>query len=163
MKLATLAVVLMFTALALPAAGAAELTLDQKVDFLNQGLDTDDVIDHAVARIRDGIKQQINIASIEAIGRLNDIIAAKAKSLKSSMEIAREVDESVYTAEEIDILYKFFSSPDGRKILAKNAALTNASEVAVRTELQTFYDDVLKELQSDPELSKFVGHMPPHM
>lgn len=163
MKFAGLVVVMVFAASALPAAGAAELTLDQKIDFINQDLDTDNILDGAVLRISDGIKDHINIASIEAIGRLNDIIAAQAKSLEPMSEVEHQVFKSVFSAEEIDILYKFYSSPDGQKILAKNRALSAATEAAVKANLQAFYTNVLTAMQADPELGRFVSNMPPRM
>lgn len=155
MKFARLAVVLILTAFALPAAHAAEPTTDEKIRYILQGLDTAQTQDASFAQVSSAMKNSFKNMPPEAIDRIMVIVQIEYdKIFKDKMSLYIDTYKAIFTKEEIDAMYDFYKTPVGAGIVSKNSALLKELSAANGDRIGLFYKKFMQAIVTDPELNR---------
>ena len=158
MKLARLTTILLLAAIALPAAHAEEPTVDQKVaTIIDSAIPPDQLLSGPFPRVLqltqiDGIAEPYQQA---AQSRIQEILLAEMDEAR--IEQRRQLASvliSVFSEEEIDALFDFFSSPAGRSIVAKRQIFGDKIFSTLIGEKTTNYARLQKAIATDPEIQR---------
>jgi len=161
MKLARLAVVLLFAAIALPAAHAAEPTQDEKIQYLLQGIASAEERDALFAQLSSSMKTSIKDLPPEAVDRMVVIMREEFdKIYPDPTALYIDVYKAVYTEPEIDAMYQFYKTPVGAGIVAKNSALVKEISAANAERIGLFYKNFMKAMVTDPTMKELKSKTP---
>jgi hypothetical protein len=159
-----IAVIALLASLSMPAAHAGEPTLDEKARYLLQGVDAG--LDSAAMfkQMTSTLKSTFPAMPPEAIDRMTTIFRAEYdKMFADRMALYADVYKAVYTPDEIDRMYAFYTTPEGAAIIAKNAAISKEISAAVRDRAGLFYKNAINAVLSDPEFKALVGKPPKNL
>ena len=161
MKLARLAVVLLFAAIALPAAHAAEPTQDEKIQYLLQGIASAEERDALFAQLSSSMKTSIKDLPPEAVDRMVVIMREEFdKIYPDPTALYVDVYKALYTEPEIDAMYQFYKTPVGASIVAKNSALVKEISAANAERIGLFYKNFMKAMVTDPTMKELKSKPP---
>jgi len=161
MKLVRLAVVLLFAAIALPAAHAAEPTQDEKILYLLQGVASAEQHAALFAQLSSSMKTSIQNMPPEAVDRMIVIMREEFdKIYPDPTALYVDVYKAVYTEQEIDAMYDFYKTPVGAGIVAKNSTLTKEISAANAERIGLFYKNFMKAMATDPTMNELKSKPP---
>lgn len=138
------------------SAHAAEPTIDQKIETLMRGIDSD--------RQRQGLFDQItNVLKTTLVGlpeplaeRMMSIINENYEQVFSDQKLATiNIYKTVYSDEEINYMYDFYNTPIGNQILDKNTAFVDELYKYMTPKSVDFFQRAMMKIATDPELQKF--------
>ncbi|MCX5512119.1 DUF2059 domain-containing protein [Kaistia algarum] len=152
MKLVRLAVVLFFTASALPAAHAVEPTIDEKVEYLLKGCATTDS-EALFAAMAPSLKRDLSGQPPEAAARMLEIakglVALDFPDFRSKY---LTFYRATFSDAEISAMYEFYTSPIGRQIVDKNKRVTAFESQAIADHFKGFSGKMWSAWAKDAEL-----------
>lgn len=161
MRLFRIAVVLLFSSLALVQARAADPTLDEKIRYLLQGLDQAQDDQATFDQLAATMKKSFQNVPPAAVDRMMVIMREEYdKTFSDRLVIYIDVYKAVYTEDEIESLYEFFSTPSGAKIIAKNGDIVKELRAASMERMGQFYKNFMQQMLDDPELKQLKSKTP---
>ena len=138
-------------------AHATEPTTDQKIETLMRGIDFDQQRHGMLDQISNAMKATSVVVPGPFIDRMTSIFMENYEEIFSNQkQDTISIYKSVYSEEEIDAMYDFYSTPVGNRILDKNSRLVKAITDYSIPKTMELMQKAMIQIQTDPEIQKII-------